>query len=192
MQIFAGAQLSYFVEGRVPAHIMDRTKYYQLHDYRQRPACWIAELDITLTGQVASGYFLGRLAMDMVGDVAKDFIKQAVREFFVGSMRDWKARRLIRHPHFERIQPALSMPGVNVPLFEDYAQQEQQKRHLYSRMNYAMAKVTAPIRRAATHVDIWFDDQHLDHIEQRFFSDEEIMEALLPLRDFDGYGHAYS
>ena len=79
MQIFVGAQLSYFVEGRVPDRVMERTRYYELHDFQERPACWIAEQDITLTGQVATGYFLGRIALDMVGDLTKDFMKQAVR-----------------------------------------------------------------------------------------------------------------
>ena len=189
MQIFVGAQLSYFVEGRVPDRVMERTRYYELHDFQERPACWIAEQDITLTGQVATGYFLGRIAVDMVGDLAKDFIKQAVRNFFVDSMRDWKARRLIMHPDFERIEPVLSLPSVNVPVFHDPAEQERQKRRLYSRMNFAMAKITAPIRRAATQVDVWFDDVQLDHIEQRFFSDEEILEALLPLREFRAHGY---
>lgn len=197
LQIFAGAQVSYFVEGRVPDRIMDRTKYYQLHDFRQRPACWIAEMDISIVPDIlVYGYFLRHVAQgivkEIVGDAAKDIIRQALRDFFVGSIRDWKARRLITHPEFERVEPVLSMPSVNVPVFDDHVQQEEQKRRLYARMNYAMAKITAPIHRAATHVDIWFDDVRLDHIDQRFYSDEEIMEALLPLKEYGAQGYRYS
>lgn len=193
MQRFVGAQLSYFVEGRVPDKIMDRTKYYQLHDFRQRPACWIAESNAVLaTGVVATGYFLGSVAKDVAGDLLKEFVKNAVREFFVESYTDWKNRRLITHPSFERIEPVLSMPRANMPFVDIHEDQEAQKRRLFARMCDAMANITAPIHRAATHVDIWFDDVLLDRVESRFYSDDEIMEALLPLRDSPSCAHTYS
>ena len=92
MQIFAGAQLSYFVEGRVPDKIMDRTRYYRLHDFQERPACWIAELDISVVPDiVVYGYFFKEVAKGIVGDVAKDMAKKAMRDFLQDR---WKPGRL--------------------------------------------------------------------------------------------------
>jgi hypothetical protein len=120
MQVFCGAQLAYFVEGRVPDRIMDRTRYYQLQDFRQRPACWIAELDMsTATVALGSGYFLGHLVKDIVGDALKDFVRQNVRQFVGDSYCDWKARRLIIHPPFERIEPMLGLPKINTKHLEE-------------------------------------------------------------------------
>jgi hypothetical protein len=46
-----------------------------------------------------------------------------------------------------------------------------------------MTKISSPIGRAATHVDIWIEDQKLDRLDRRIVTEEDITAALLPLRE---------
>lgn len=193
MQRYVGAQLCYFVEGRLPNRVMGQTPYYRLHDVQERPACWIAEMDITANvAALAGGFILRDVVGGLVGDALKEYARDAVREFFKGCFAAWRDRLLIEHPPFERIEPVLSMPGANMPFVDDAAEQELQRRNLYRRMSDGMAHITSPIRRAATHVDVWFDDLHLDCIENRHYSDDEIESALHPLIGFHGEPAHYS
>jgi hypothetical protein len=175
-QIFLAAHATYFTEGRVPDRLMDRSCYYQIQDIRQRPGCWIAEYDLTIAA--AGGYFLG------IGrDLAKDYLKKAFQELIRHSYQAWKNGRPIVGTPFERIVPTLNMPSErNAPVFDFEAEEEGQRRRLYARVDFGLSKVTAPIGRAATHVDISFDDERLDRIKQRTYSEAEIEEALLPLK----------
>jgi len=193
MERYVGAQLCYLVEGRVPNRIMGQTSFYKLHDFQERPACWIAEMDITASvASLAGGFILRDVIGGLVGDALREHAKAAVKEFFKECYTALKDRRLIDHPPVERIEPILSMLGANMPFVDDVAEQELQKRRLYRRMSDGMAHITAPIRRAATQVDVWFDDIQLDHIEHRHYSDDEIESALRPLIGFHGGPAHYS
>lgn len=182
MQRYVGAQLCYFVEGRLPTRIMGETDYYRLDDVQQPPACWIADMEITTSvAAMASGFILRDVVGGLVGDALKDFIKLAVRHFFAECFAAVNARRLIEHPPFERIEPVLTIPGANMPFLDNLAEHELQKDNLYRRKRDGLALITSPLRRSATYADVWFDDERLGRLEHRMHSEEDIASAVRTL-----------
>jgi hypothetical protein len=46
-----------------------------------------------------------------------------------------------------------------------------------------MSKMTAPIGRSAEQVEVWFDNEKLDHVQKRLVSEEEITAAVQMIQD---------
>ena len=176
-QIFLGAHASYFIDKRVPDRIMDRTSGFQIQDMRQRQGCWIAEYDVIFAG-VAGAYL-----WDLGKDLAKDYLKKTFQQLIHSSYEAWTHRCPIVGTPFERIEPVLELPAQqNVPVFDFDAEDEFQRRRLYNRVDESFSKMTAPIGRAASHVELWFDERRLGAHKRRVFTDSEITEAVLSLK----------
>lgn len=183
-QEFLGAHAYFFTEGRIPVNIGDRSKLFHIHDLRQKNGSWEAIYAIDLAN-VASDFVI-----QYVRELTKDLAAEAALATKVGflylihrSYKAWKERAPLRDRTFDRIAPVLpEVSGNGAPMFDTEAEHVNRRRRLFGRVNSSMSKMTAPIGRGATHLDVWLDNMPLDHIEHRFYSDEEIITALLPLR----------
>jgi len=183
-QEFLGAHACFFTEGRIPSNVNDHSRYFHVYDLRQRDGSWEAIFQID------------------VANVASEFVKEYIRELTKSiavdaalatklgflylvhrSYKAWQERRALTDTLFDRREPVLSdARGNGTPTFDPAIECERQRRMLFERTNASMCKITAPLGRSATHVDIWLDDKKLDHVQRRFVSDEEIATALLPLQ----------
>lgn len=184
-QEFLGAHAYFFTEGRIPANVNDHSRYFHVHDFRQRDGSWEAIFAID------------------VANVATDFVKEYVRELTKSAAVDaalatklgflylvhrsykaWQERRPLTDPVFDRVEPVLvEVQGNRAPVYGPAIECERQRRLLFDRTNSSMSKMTAPIGRSATHVDVWFDNEKLDHVQRRFVSEEEITAAVQVIRD---------
>jgi hypothetical protein len=185
MQWFVGAPLWYAVEGSVPSRIPTHATFYEFDDFQERQACWIVEMDVTTSAVIlGGGYLLRDVTKDLIGDALKAGVKRAFRHFVKSSYDAMMKRELVEHAPRERIEPFLTMPGDNMAA--EAAEQLLQKQRLYRRMNGAMANITSPIHRAATQVDVWFDEEHLGCIDWRIYGDVQIESAIRSLMKDDG------
>ena len=188
-QEFLGAHAYFFTEGRIPANIGDHSKLFRIHDLRQRNGSWEALFAIDVA-HVASE-FVTEYARELTKNLAVDAAlatKLGFAYLIHRSYKAWKERKPLYDRTFDRIEPVLTeAAGNRAPIFDTEKDHTLQRHRLFARTNSSLSKITAPIGRAAAHVDPWFDDIQLDHIEHRFYSDEEIAAALLPLREqWDG------
>lgn len=183
-QEFLGAHAYFFTEGRIPENVGDRSKRFHIHDLRKRSGSWEAIYAIDFA-KIASD-FLNEYTRELTKDLAIEAALATKLGFLYlihRSYKAWKERRPLMDRAFDHDESVLSeVAGNYAPMLDVEAEQEAQRRKLFERTNSSMSKITAPIGRASTHLDIWLDDVHLDHVERRFYSDEEITAALLPLR----------
>lgn len=183
-QEFLGSHAYYFTEGRIPANVNDQSRYFHVHDLRQRDGSWEAIFAIDVAS--LANEFLKTYARELTKEIAVD-AALATRLGFLylihRSYRAWRERRPLTDSVFDRIEPVLvDVHGNGAPIYDPAIECERQRRLLFQRTNSSMAKITAPIGRSATQVDLWFDDQKLDHVQRRFFLEEEIAAAVLSLR----------
>ena len=184
-QEFLGSHAYFFTEGQIPTNVQDHSKQFQIHDWRQRDGSWegIFVIDI---GSAASEFFaqyVKELSKHLAGRAATA-TPQAFSYLIRRSYQSWKERRHLSETTFDRIEPVLTeATGNRAPIVDVESEGVAQRKRLYDRTYSSMMKVSAPIGRAALHVDIYFDDVLLDRIEHRFYTDEEIATALLPLRE---------
>lgn len=183
-QEFLGAHAYFFTEGRIPANVNDHSRYFRVHDLRQRDGSWEAIFAIDVAN-VASEF-----VQEYVRELTKSIAVDAALATKIGflylihhSYKAWQERRPLTDTMFDRVEPVLSdARGNGAPMFDPATECERQRRTLFERTNASMCKITSPLGRSATHVDIWFDDKKLDRVQRRFVSDEEIAAALLPLQ----------
>ncbi len=185
-QEFLGAHAYFLTEGRIPTNINDHSRHFRLHDIRQRDGSWEAHFLIDL----------------FVDEYLRNLTKDAARFAATGtwtvlgtlvymSIEAWRTRRPIADQTFDRIEPTLSFSdGNREPIIDVHREREHLRRLLFERVDASMSKMTAPIGRAATHVDLWFDDRHLERIEHRFL-EREITEAVRELRQAKLRGAAW-
>lgn len=184
-QEFLGAHAYFFTEGRIPANVNDHSRYFHVHDLRQRDGSWEAIFAID------------------VANVATEFVKEYVRELTKSlavdaalatklgflylvhrSYKAWQERRPLTDTVFDRVEPVLvEGQGNRAPIYDPTIESERQRRLLFDRTNSSMSKLTTPIGRSATHFDVWFDNEKLDHVQRRFVSEEEITAAVQVIRD---------
>jgi hypothetical protein len=185
-QEFLGSHAYFFTEGRIPTNVNDHSRYFQLHDLQQRNGSWEAVYIIELVSGLAND-FVQEYAKELTKELARDAAaatKLGFAYLIYRSFTAWKARRPLRDDTFDRIEPVLSFSGGNgQPLFDAGLEAERQRRSLYERTDSSFAKMTAPIGRAAEHVDVWFDDTHLDRLVRRSMPEAEITDAVLHLRE---------
>jgi hypothetical protein len=82
----------------------------------------------------------------------------------------------------DRIEPVfLDHVGNREPIIDVHAEAELKRRILYRRVDSSVAKMTSPIGRNATQVDVWFGKYHLDQMKQRHIEDAAITDALAQL-----------
>lgn len=187
-QEFLGAHAYFFVGGRIPTNVGDHSKYFHVHDLRKREGSWEALFTIDLA-DVASEF-----VTEYVRELTKNLAVDAALATKVGfiylihrSYRAWTERRPMIDRTFDRIEPVLSDFGGNgAPIFDAEFEHDSQRRKLYDRTHSSMSKLTAPIGRAAEHVDIWFDHDRLDRLEHRVYLEDDIIAALIPLKEQTG------
>jgi hypothetical protein len=192
-QEFLGAHAYYLTEGRIPTNVGDHSKHLHIHDFRQRDGSWEALFTIDLAN-VASE-FLTEYVRELTKGAAID-AAIATKLGFIWlvhrSYRSWTERTPLRDKTFDRIEPVLSeLSGNGAPLYDPDIRHDGQRQRLYDRTHSSMSKISSPIGRAATHVDIWLDDQKLDRVERRVVTEEDITAALLPLRERLDRQHRY-
>ncbi len=185
-QEFLGAHAYFFTEGRIPQSVQDHSRYFQLHDLRQRDGSWEAFYVVDVASGLASE-FAKEYAKELTKELARDAAtatKLGFAYLIYHSYKAWKSRKPLSDQAFDRIEPVLPFSGGNgQPIFDNGMEAERQRRLLFERTDASIAKMTAPIGRAAAHVDVWFDDEHLDHIERRIYPEAEITSAVIQLRE---------
>ena len=184
-QEFLAAHAFFFTEGRIPTNVGDHSKYFHIHDFRQRDGSWEAIFTIDLAN-VASE-FVSEYVRELTKNAAEDAATLTKLGFIWlvhRSYKAWLGRSPLRDPTFDRIEPVLSdVSGNKSPMYDPHWESENQRQRLYNRTHSSMSKLSSPIGRAATHVDIWLDDQKIDRIERRVLTEDDITAALLPLRE---------
>lgn len=184
-QEFLGAHAYFFTEGRIPTNVGDRSRYFHIHDYRQRDGSWEALFTIDFS-TVASEF-----AQEYVRELTKNMAVEAALATKIAfvwllhrSYKSWTERTPLRDRTFDRIEPVLSdMSGNGAPIYDVEAEHQIQRTRLYDRTQSSMTKISSPIGRAASHVDIWVEDQKIDRLERRIVTEEDITAALIPLRE---------
>lgn len=184
-QEFLGAHAYFFTEGRIPTNVGDHSRYFHIHDYRQRDGSWEALFTIDFS-TVASEF-----AQEYVRELTKNMAVEAALATKIAfvwllhrSYKSWTERTPLRDRTFDRIEPVLSdMSGNGAPMYDVEAEHQIQRTRLYDRTQSSMAKISSPIGRAASHVDIWVEDQKIDRLERRIVTEEDITAALIPLRE---------
>jgi hypothetical protein len=178
-QEFLGAHAYFYTEGRIPANVQDHSRYFQLHDLRQKNGSWEAQYVIDL--------FVDEYIRNLTKDAAR-FAATATEAGFLSliylSVEAWRKRKPLGRTPFERIEPVLEFTNGNrEPIVDVEAERDWHRRRLFERTDSSMSKMTAPIGRAATHVDPWIDDAHLGRIEHRFYCiEDEITNAMVQYR----------
>jgi hypothetical protein len=164
--------------------VQDHSKFFHIHDLRVKKGSWEAIYAIDL----------GKIAADFISEYLRELTKNLAVEAALAtklgfvylvhrSYKAWKERCPLPDRVFDRDEAILTEAlGNHAPMLGIERERDAQRRRLFERTNSSMSKVTAPIGRAATRLDIWLDDVHLDLVERRFYSDEEIAAALLPVR----------
>ncbi len=183
-QEFLGAHAYFLTEGQIPTNVHDRSRYFHIHDIRRRRGSWEATFAIEIAN-VASEFtsaYLHELTNNLAGKAAS--LTQLYFLYLIHcSYRAWRERRPMREQAFDRVEPVLTESvGNRAPIFDVETEYESRRRRLFERTNASMSKITAPIGRASTHLDIYLNTDRLDRIEQRFISEEDVAAAILPLR----------
>ena len=183
-QEFLGAHAYFFTEGRVPDNVGDHSRYFHIHDLRQRDGSWEAiyavEISTFASGVLAE--YIRELTKDLALDAAT-LTRLGFRLLVLQSYKCWLNRRPIQNRVFDRIEPVFTeTTGNKSPIFDIDLDGDSQRRRLFERTNSSMVKITSPINRAATHVDMWIDEVKLDRRERRVPSEAEITAAVAPLR----------
>ncbi len=176
-QEFLGAHAYFFTEGRIPTNVSDHSRYFHIHDVRRRDGSWEASFVIDIATEFFKEY-KGELIKSLAAEAA---LITKVGFFYLvrHSYKSWKERRPLTERTFDRVEPVLTEhTGNRAPIFDLHAEQDKQRRRLFERANSSMSKITAPVGRAASHVDVWLNDQRLDHIERKFISEDDISAAL--------------
>lgn len=184
-QEFLGAHAYFFAEGKIPVNVLDSSRSFRIDDIRQRDGSWEALFTIELAN-VASEF-----VTEYVRAMTKDLAVEAALATKIGfvwlvhrSYKSWSERTPLRDKTFDRIEPVLAdVVGNGAPIYDPEIDCNEQRQKLFDRTFSSMAKISSPIGRAADHVDIWLDDQKLDRLQRRIFTDEEIEAALFTLRN---------
>lgn len=183
-QITAGAQellgshAYFFTEGRIPASVQDRSRHFQLHDLRQKDGSWEAHYLIDLFADE----YIRNLTKD-AARIAATATEAAFASLIYMSIEAWRTRRISKETAFERIEPVLMFSNGNrEPIVDLESEREWQRRVLFDRTDSSMSKMTAPIGRAASHLDLWIDQTHLSRVERRFYQEDEITHAVMQFR----------
>ena len=183
-QEFLGAHAYFFTEGQIPANIQDHSKRFQLLDLRQRDACWEASYLIDIL-PVASE-FLSEYRKDLTKNLASDAALATKAGFLYllhASYTAWKERHPMNDRSFDRVEPVfMEVKGNRAPIIGTEDECATQRRILFERTDSSIAKMTAPIGRAALSMEIYFDDIRFDRHDQRHYSEREISAALIPIR----------
>ena len=171
-QEFLGAHAYFLTEGRIPKHVADHSEYSQIYDVRQRNGSWETIFTIGIAGLFFKKYF--EELIDGVTVDAAAATKLVFRYLVRSSYKAWQQRRPMTDRTFDRIEPVfVAFTGNRTPIVDIEVEREMQRRLLFQRTNSSMKRITAPLGRAAAHVDIWLDDQRLDHLESRFISEDD-------------------
>lgn len=181
-QILLGAHAAYFTECAVPDRIMDRSRHYQLSDVRSGDVRanrfpWAAEYHLEILG-------LGTFDLnEVVWDLAQERIGDELVRFLHQSIAAWMQRRpAAASPHARLAALLDTPPSPRHPILDLDGAEAEQRHRLYQRTDEAMARITTPLGRAATGLDIWLDGELLTQFERRVFTDEDIARALSPLK----------
>jgi hypothetical protein len=152
---------------------------------RQRDACWEASYVIDILS-VASE-FLSEYRKDLTKNLASDAALATKAGFLYllhASYRAWKERRPLADTSFDRVEPVFSArTGNQAPMVDCEVERAAQRRILFERTDMSIAKMTAPIGRAALSMEIYCDDSRLDRHIRRHVSERDIAAALFPLRN---------
>ena len=184
-QEFLGAHAYFFTEGRIPANVADHSRLFNIHDLRQRDGSWEALYNIDIAN-VATEFMT-----EYIRELTKSFAVDAALATKLGFMwllhrsyKAWSQRTPMRDRTFDRVDPVFTENGGNgAPFVDTERESDAQRRRLYARTHLSMTKISSPLGRAATQVDIWVDDQKLDQLVRRIVTEEEIADALIPLRE---------
>ena len=184
-QEFLGAHAYFFTEGRIPTNVGDHSRHFHIHDFRQKDGSWEAlfTVDFSTVATEFAQEYVRELTKNMAVEAALG-TKLAFVWLLHRSYKSWTERSPLRDRTFDRIEPVLSdLSGNGAPIFDPEPDHQEQRTRLYDRTQSSMTKISSPIGRAATHVDIWIEDQKLDRLERRIVTDEDITAALIPLRE---------
>jgi hypothetical protein len=165
-QIFLGAHAHYYLSGAVPDRINDRTTGFEITQASR-----------------AKGSHVADFLINFVSNGAYDLAKFGFELFVLHSLMAWHNKELVSHPHLERIEPYFEVPHSNRPFIDEEAERHGQRVRLYRRVGQAMAYMTAPIGSSASTMDLSFDGKPIQTYGRRFYSEEEVVEAVLQLRD---------
>ena len=184
-QEFLGAHAYFFTEGRIPANVADHSRLFNVHDLRQRDGSWEALYNIDIANVATE--FLTEYIRELTKNLAVEAALATKLGFMLllhRSYKAWSQRTPMRDRTFDRIEPVFTEhSGNGAPFIDTERESDAQRRRLYERTHSSLTKISAPLGRAATQIDIWIDDQKLDRLERRIVTEEEITDALIPLRE---------
>lgn len=181
-QMFLGAHAYYFTERRIPHAVMDRSVYFEINDVRIQRGSWDAYYVISLHTAAIWG-LLPDSVKDAARDVAQDFIKEQFKGFIKDSVDNWRKRKTILQHPLERIEPVLTFgAGANAPAFDFSAEEEMQRQKLFDRTDRSMSSMSRPIGYAASHCEVWIDEEQIHLINRRTMSEQDIVDGLKPLQ----------
>ncbi|MDX2265530.1 MAG: hypothetical protein NW215_11230 [Hyphomicrobiales bacterium] len=179
-QEFLGAHAYYFTTGRVPINVNDHNQYFQIKDIRISNGSWVATFICIIAYDLLKKYY-SHLSDEVTSEAAR-FTKTAFKKLITMSYAAWQQHKPISEMHFNRIEPVFSdLTGNHAPIIDLSAEDGVQRRLLFERTNSSMTKMTAPIGRAATHLNMWFDNVHLDCIKEKY-TEADISSALSAFR----------
>jgi hypothetical protein len=182
-QEFLGAHAFYYTTGSVPANVNDHSESFRIHDIRQRNGSWEASFVIELQN-ITSG-----IVLDCTRELTKNWAANAATLTHFGffylvskSYRAWQTRRPLDQSPFDRVEPVFrDQIGNGAPMFDEFADSERNRQLLFKRVDSSISKITSPIGRNATHVDMSFGGIHLDQHQRKHTAEADITEALSQL-----------
>jgi hypothetical protein len=165
-QMFLGAHGHYFLTGHVPDRIGDKAPGFEIMDLARERGSWEAEFAIDLQ---ASGVW--------------EQIKFGFGVFVYQSYRAWAEGMLFEEPPFERREPVLTAAaGANAPVFESLSVRQFHQERLASRIGQAVVLMTAPLGTSASTLEMSLDGRLFAVWDRRYFTEDEITDAVMQFR----------
>jgi hypothetical protein len=161
-QMFLGAHAHYFLSGRIPQRINDKTPGYEITDLARAANSWEAEF-----------------AINIFAEEKWDIDKYAFPVLIYDSYRAWAQGRVYEDPPVVYRDPHVGTCSVQVDPPYDPDQRHQQER-LYHRVGRAVAHMTAGIGTSASMLELTIDDHMFAIIDRRvpFVTEDEVTEGV--------------
>ncbi len=175
-QMFLGAHGHYFLSGHVPDRISDKAPGFEIMDLARERGSWEAEF-----------------AIDLQANGVWEHVKFGFGVFLYQSYRAWAEGLAFEEPPMQRRKPAFAaVGGANETDLESLSVRHVQQERLASRVGQAMVLMTAPLGTSASTLEISLDGRLFAVWDRRYFTEDDITDAVMLFRQGRAHGRRLS
>ena len=178
---FLGAHAYYLTEGKIPQYVQERGKHFSIECSARGGLEWKFQIVVDPRAHDFLQRRVGQLRFRPGVAMSRN---EGLAYFIRHSFSEWRGRRPLGGGIFDWAHPRLTSSSNEQPFVDWDRDDERNREQLFSRIDGSVERMTAPIRKSATSLEMWLDEELLGGFEVRFL-EADITQALLALPRLD-------